>query len=71
MRRAALLTVGLIAVLSSAGCYRRVVRVNGVGASGYDVQPVYRSESAVDRLYDRAAGSPSGSGSSSGGLTPR
>lgn len=71
MRRTALVTLGLLALLSSAGCYRRVVRVNGVGASGYDVQPVYRSESAVDHLYDRAAGTPSPSGSSSGGLSPR
>lgn len=46
---ACLAGLSLLALIPAAGCYRRVVKAEGIGASGMAVQKEYRANSALDR----------------------
>ena len=50
-----ILGLGLCGVLTSSGCYERVVKSSGLG--GATTQPPYRSNTLLDRAYDGVAGS--------------
>ncbi|MBS0195776.1 MAG: hypothetical protein JSR77_03370 [Planctomycetes bacterium] len=53
-RRRTTLRLSLVTLLAACatGCYERVVRSDGIGASHSDVQPEYRSDTALDRAWD-------------------
>jgi|GEM_PF-3705957 len=42
-----------LACLPLGGCYKRVVSNKGLGATGSRAQESYRSDTAMDRWYDR------------------
>lgn len=47
-----MLAAGLVVCLLG-GCYKRVVSSRGLGATGSRAQESYRSDTALDRWYDR------------------
>ncbi|MBX3409464.1 MAG: hypothetical protein KF859_06210 [Phycisphaeraceae bacterium] len=51
-RSVAALVLLTLCCLTTAGCYERVVRADGLGGSG-KVEPSARSNTAVDRAWDR------------------
>lgn len=40
------------------GCYERTVSAKGLGATGMTIQPSNRSNTALDRWYDRVTSEP-------------
>ncbi len=40
----------------SAGCYEHVVESSGFGSSRHDIEPVYRSETFLDKGFDKVFG---------------
>jgi len=58
-RKAILTTIALAACcLAMSGCYERVVRADGLGASTrYDIYEPTESDTFLDRAYDDLVGS--------------
>jgi hypothetical protein len=45
---------GLCCIVAASGCYERVVSSHGIGTSDANVESSYRSNTALDRAFDRA-----------------